>query len=430
MNLQQNAANPADMPAPIKPAAGVYSNAGAVTGGFFVAGLLLGLGNTWTVQLESVANAALISAVLLGIFSIGINRAGFGVRTGEVVLWALFAAYIFTSVHFNEPTIGGNGEIYINNANWWMNYGKMGFAAMAAGTFSLTRRNAAALLLGFCTSGFLLVLIFAACTYAATGAAVCGTLHNVLDGTVVNTAGLMSLLVFLPCLAAGWAFMHSFRGPALLAVVPVYLVATAVGYLYASRTVFVTLWMVVPALLAIFSWRGLVRNTAKALLVSLAIALAVLLLVQYLKRPINFEILRDARFTMYLSSFIEQVVRDPFQHAHVDRVLVAEGKLYIWFHNFFADAHRLSGFWCLLSATGMILYIGVRIVMAAIVSDEGKVLLMLFIVTSLILCTSVVPEGEFQPILLVLILGGCAEGIHRRRSFLRGADAAGQCPVQ
>lgn len=429
MNLQIYGDSAAQGATPEKAVAGGYGDA-TVAGGFFVGGLILGMGNTWSLQLESVANAALISAVLLGIFSIGMNRASLGIRIGEVVLWTLFAAYIFTSVYFNEPTIGGNGEVFVNNANWWINYGKMGFAAIAAGTFSLTRNNSAAHLLGFCTSGFLMVLIFAACTYAATGAAVCGTLHNVLDATVVNTAGLMSLLVFLPCLAAGWAFRNAFRGPVLLAVAPVYFIATTLGYLYASRTVFVTLWMVIPALLAIYSWRGLARNKTKALLVALAIALSVLLLVQYLKRPINLEVLRDARFTMYLSSFFEQIARDPFQHAHVDRGLVAEGKLYIWFHNFFADAHRLSGFWGLLSATVMFLYIAVRIVLSAIVSEDGKILLMLFIVASLILCTSVVPEGEFQPILLVLVLGGCAEGIHRRKSVLRQAKPAKQYPVQ
>jgi hypothetical protein len=44
-------------------------------------------------------------------------------------------------------------------------------------------------------------------------------------------------------------------------------------------------------------------------------------------------------------------------------------------------------------------------------------LLMVFIPVFLILSTSVVPEGEFQPILLILLLGGCAESILKETRF-------------
>jgi hypothetical protein len=62
------------------------------------------------------------------------------------------------------------------------------------------------------------------------------------------------------------------------------------------------------------------------------------------------------------------------------------------------------------------------VLQAAIKAPEGRMLLMVFIPVFLILNTSVVPEGEFQPILLILLLGGCAESILRETRFHRDLE--------
>jgi hypothetical protein len=81
-----------------------------------------------------------------------------------------------------------------------------------------------------------------------------------------------------------------------------------------------------------------------------------------------------------------------------------------WFHNFFADVHRLSGFWALLTAIILMTYIFYRIICVIRIEQRvGLFLMAIAIPCFLIMNTSVVPEGERQPFLLMLAIGAISE---------------------
>lgn len=119
-------------------------------------------------------------------------------------------------------------------------------------------------------------------------------------------------------------------------------------------------------------------------------------------RPINKDMVNDGRFQM-LFYWLENFIQDPFARIEVGPVKWQE---YQWFHNFFADVHRLSGFWALAAAVLLFGYIFYRLItLIRIDKYIGCFLMAIAIPVFLIMNTSVVPEGEKQPFLLLLFIG-------------------------
>jgi len=115
--------------------------------------------------------------------------------------------------------------------------------------------------------------------------------------------------------------------------------------------------------------------------------------------------------------WFERVIANPFQRVEVGP---APWDSLQWFHNFFADIHRLSGFWALLAAVILVSYIFIRLLFVIRVDRRlGLFLMAIAIPCFLIMNTSVVPEGERQPFLLLLAIGAISEvilGRHRGSS--------------
>jgi hypothetical protein len=387
-------------------------------------GVVLSFGNTWPPQQQLLGNlgvALVLGTLILGIYKHGIKKPTLGMLVGLFLL----GFYLFSSIAWNKPSVDRNGIVYLNNMGWWMDYSKMSMAALIAGMFCLARNQRVALLFAFSGTAFLLPIACTVYSIYLDSETRVGAIRNVLTGQIINSSGLMSLVAFLPvCYAAGICNKTiKTNQKNLIILLVIYSIASLIGYFYKSRSVFIILYIIV-FLMAIFLFLLYTRRKISIIKISFFVlaCIFVSLILQKLECPVNFEIFRDARFTIYLSSFIEQLLRDPLQHACVDPLLVAEGRLYIWFHNFFADAHRLSGLWSFLSAVLLVGYIGIRVLQAAIKAPEGRVLLIVFIPVFLILNTSVVPEGEFQPILLILLLGGCAESILREKRMHRDLE--------
>jgi hypothetical protein len=131
----------------------------------------------------------------------------------------------------------------------------------------------------------------------------------------------------------------------------------------------------------------------------------------FLNRAINHNLLSDARFMMF-QFWLEHLIENPFKRTEVGP---APWDTLQWFHNFFADVHRLSGFWALLAAVILVSYIFFRVL--CVIKREGRFglfLMSMAICCFLIMNASVVPEGERQPFLLLLAIGVISEVILAR----------------
>ena len=119
----------------------------------------------------------------------------------------------------------------------------------------------------------------------------------------------------------------------------------------------------------------------------------------FLHRPLDQTLFNDARFQMFQYWF-ERVTVNPFQRVEVGP---APWDSLQWFHNFFADIHRLSGFWALLAAVILASYIFIRLLFVIRVDRRvGLFLMAIAIPCFLIMNDSAVLEAEKQPFLLLL----------------------------
>ena len=381
----------------------------------FAGGISLGFGNTWSHELTRISDIALILAALC-ILIANCNSKNWSYTHWGAVLVGLGLVYSIAFTFLDVATVDANNNIHINNKNWLFNYSKMCLAALLLGLSTRSVRDMFSVVLGFSITTFFLVIAFAIATWNYSGKTVYGHIYNALDRVDINSAGMMSLLIVLPCFLSALFIIHNDRKNLIkISVFFTFLLASILAYCFESRSVFIILYLLIPIQLiclgiAYSRWKIPKFTIFRCMGLSLVIVIVIAAL-EHLKRPIGTNIVHDGRIKM-LSSFIHQLLINPFNHALVPKEIQFETTTH-YFHNFFADAHRLSGFWGFLSAVILVAFIGYRTLTAAQVSDFGKVMLLLFIPTFLILNTSVVPEGEFQPILLILLIGGCSESILR-----------------
>ena len=384
-------------------------------------GIVLSFGNTWPPQQQLLGNLGVVlvlGTLILGIYNHGVRKPTLGMLGALLLL----SVYLFSSIAWNKPSVDRNGIVCLNNMGWWMDYSKMCMLSLIAGMVCLARNQRVTLLFAFSGGAFLLPIAFTAYSFYLDGETKYGPIHNVLTGQIVNSCGVMSLVVFLPVFYAAGIFNKIIKPNQknLIILLLIYSIASLIGYLYSSRSVFIIIYILVTLMALFFylqdSWRKI--SGLKIACFFLAFLLLILLM-QKLERPVGLDVLKNVRFNAYFS-FLQQFVSSPLAYAKVP--LSFEQVASNHFHNFFADSHRLSGLWSFLSAVFLVGYTGLRVLQAAIKAPEGRMLLMVFIPVFLILNTSVVPEGEFQPILLILLLGGCAESILRETRFHRDLE--------
>lgn len=124
---------------------------------------------------------------------------------------------------------------------------------------------------------------------------------------------------------------------------------------------------------------------------------------------IDLTLLSDLRFSLYLNWF-EQFTNNPIDHPRVTYIPnVSHGPPTPWFHNYFMDAHRISGLWGLAPSVFFMLLLTYKLIKLLITNfNLGSTLIFLFIPLFLIINTSVFPDGEIQFLMLIYSIGTLA----------------------
>ena len=229
----------------------------------------------------------------------------------------------------------------------------------------------------------------------------------------INTPGMSNLLCLFPVAFLAGIILEPSQRPRWFWVIGILGFALSVGaaLVLGQRSYFILALIIEPMIVALFllllkSWRLFIT------ICSLLITYPILKWADqaagtaFLYRPLDQNIFHDARFQM-LQFWLEHFFANPFQKLEVGPAQWADLQ---WFHNFFADVHRLSGFWAVLAAAILMAFIFYRII-CVVKLDRRFGLFLMAIYTScfLIMNTSVVPEGERQPFLLLLAIGAIAE---------------------
>jgi len=229
----------------------------------------------------------------------------------------------------------------------------------------------------------------------------------------INTPGMANLLCFFPITFLAGILLKPDQRPWRFWLIGIFGFALSLGAAIAlgQRSYFLVCLIVAPLTVGLFlllmgSWRS--GLALLLLLASYPVLLKAdqLLGTTFLYRPLNQNLFSDARFQMF-EFWINHLVTNPFQRVYVGP---APFNTHSWFHNFFADIHRLSGFWALLTAVILVAYIFYTI-LRVVRRDKRMGLFLMAIAIScfLIMNTSVVPEGERQPFLLLLVIGAIAQ---------------------
>ena len=226
-----------------------------------------------------------------------------------------------------------------------------------------------------------------------------------------NTPGISSLLAFFPIVYfAKLIFVDSKNSCRYLWISFFgFCVSTIGAILIQQRSYFVISLILQPILVGSFLLMlGRVRMGLS--LLSVIATYPVLLIcnayIEFLARKVDAGIFVDARTQMF-KFWIEQFLVNPFMAPAVGP---PPWNSHQHFHNFFADVHRISGFWALCFAIILIGYIFIRLMYLTYFNRQiGSYLLSMGFPILLIMLSSVVPEGEKQPFLALLLIGAIAE---------------------
>ena len=240
----------------------------------------------------------------------------------------------------------------------------------------------------------------------------------------INTPGIANLLSLFPATFLASFLLKPNQRPGWFWVLGIlgFALSLGAGVALGQRSYFIIALVIEPLVVGLFmlflkSWRPFM------VICLLLISYPILRWIDqaagtaFLYRPLDQSFFNDGRFQM-LQFWLEHFISNPFQRTEVGPTQLA---FLQWFHNFFADIHRLSGFWALLAAVFLIAYIFYRIICVIRLDRRfGLFLMAVAIPCFLIMNTSVVPEGERQPFLLLLAIGAISEvTISRERKKLK-----------
>ena len=240
----------------------------------------------------------------------------------------------------------------------------------------------------------------------------------------INTPGMANLLCLFPAAFLAGILLKPSQRPKWFWMTGILGFALSLGAAVAlgQRSYFIATLVIEPMIVALFllllkSWRPFIA------ICSLLMGYPILRWADqaagtaFLYRPLDQNLFHDARFQI-IQYWLNRFLENPFHRSEVGPAPWSDLQ---WFHNFFADIHRLSGFWALLAAVILIGFIFFRIICVTRI-DERFGLFLMAIATPcfLIMNTSVVPEGERQPFLLLLAIGAISEvAISREKNRLK-----------
>lgn len=234
----------------------------------------------------------------------------------------------------------------------------------------------------------------------------------------LNTPGISSLLTLFPLAFIAGVILNSDQRPKhywLLGITG-FAFSLAAATVISQRSFYVIVLFIEPIIVGFFllltrSWHRFFAVISLIAIYPILWLLDQLPRLAFLNRPLDRSLVSDARFQMF-QFWLERVIKNPFD---VIEVGPAQWSSLQWFHNFFADVHRLSGFWTLLIAIILMAYIFYRIICVIRIDQRvGLFLMAVAIPCFLIMNTSVVPEGEVQPFLLMLAIGAISEALISR----------------
>lgn len=231
----------------------------------------------------------------------------------------------------------------------------------------------------------------------------------------INTPGIANLLCLFPATFFSGIILNKNQRPKFFWVLGItgFLLSLASALILGQRSYFAISVIVMPLIIALFllftkSWRSCIVIFLLIVSYPLLLKIDQLMGTSFFFRPITPHLIKDARFDMFLY-WLEHILVNPFQRIEVGP---AQWDHLQWFHNFFADLHRLSGFWALITAVILTSYIFLRLFyLIKIETKFGLFLIGVAIPCFLIMNTSVVPEGERQPFLLLLAIGAISEAM-------------------
>jgi hypothetical protein len=381
-----------------------------------IAAFALGIGNNWWDKTREVANFSSIAAGLAFVIWV-IQRPKRGqLSLGFLVLTCFFAGFLFLFYQHHNPGLSPQIGSMVLGDYWWGNFLKMSIAAFVLGWMSSTRAAMLAVTGAFVLLMFMLAASFGIATFFVQGHDFGGAVYNWLVGQMVNRAGALNLLIPLPVFLIAWAALAKRRKHLLLGVgVGATLAGVALCLVHESRSPILVLLVLSPIIaMLLYTWDcGLTLKTPQRQIGWQKIILVVLVIVVILgvgnatifsERPMDFSLIKDARFTQFHRAFFQQLIVNPFQPA-----VVPEPIQYPWFHNFFADVHRSSGLYAFIASILLATWIIVRTLQWSHQDVTGKIMLATILPVFLIMNTSVVPEGEMQFFLLFVFLGALSE---------------------
>jgi len=235
---------------------------------------------------------------------------------------------------------------------------------------------------------------------------------------LINTPGIANLLSLFPVVFLAGTLLKSNQRPKGFGILGATgLALSLVGAVaIGQRSYFVLVFAIMPLIVGFFllllgQWRSSIAVFFCMASYPILLRVDQALDTNFLSRVVNHDLLIDARFVMF-QFWLEHLIENPFKRTEVGP---APWDSLQWFHNFFADVHRLSGFWALLAAVILVSYIFFRVL--CVIKREkrlGLFLMSIAICCFLIMNTSVVPEGERQPFLLLLAIGVISEVILAR----------------
>lgn len=230
-----------------------------------------------------------------------------------------------------------------------------------------------------------------------------------------NTPGIASLLVFFPVISLAVFALLKPRKDVWLWIFSLIALAVSIvcAILIQQRSFFLIVLIVQPLIVGVFAFL-LGKNKTGLIFLSVLTGCILFFLVDMqsnyglLARKLDQNLFTDARVQMF-KYWLGQISIHP-----LIRSIVGPPPLdvYPYFHNFFADVHRLSGFWAFFVSIALIGYIFTRLIVLTNKNKKlGLYLISLAAPIFLIMMSSVVPEGEKQPFLVFLLIGAVAEKV-------------------
>jgi len=271
----------------------------------------------------------------------------------------------------------------------------------------------------FCLGTLLFSLLTIGTSLALEPTPYYGRLVNILTPKVfsarsyINSPGISNLLCFFPIAFMAGLLLKPGQRPWGFWVLGILGFALSLGsaLVINQRSYFVVTLLMAPILVGLFLVIQRAWHTLAWVLIPLACYPTLWLANSLLPnspwtRFLNGDIMNDARFQM-LSYWFSHLIKDPFTRIEVGP---AQWQDLQWFHNFFADVHRFSGFWSLATALLLFGFIFYRLILLIRTNQNmGLFLTAIAIPIFLIMNTSVVPEGERQPFFLLIFIGVICE---------------------